>query len=170
MEQKYRIAVKLNEFSFEIEGSDLSWVEKKEKEYLNKFSEDHSLKKNQNQESETKKHPHHKEQAVPANLTINEFYNKYLKNGAIKSRPDIAVFFIYYLQKITKKQDIKTQDVTQCFADVGYPSYNKLNMTDILNQAKRKALVNYVNNFWALTITGEDFVLNTITGDENDQK
>lgn len=170
MEQKYRIAFKLNEFSFEIESSDSNWVEKKEKEYLDKLSEDRLLKKDQREESGTKKHPQHKEQVVHANLTINEFYNKYLKNGLIKSRPEIAVFFVYYLQKIAKKQDVITQDIKQCFADVGYPNYNKLNMTDILNQAKRKALVNYVNSIWALTITGEDFVLNTNIDNDNNQK
>jgi hypothetical protein len=37
-------------------------------------------------------------------------------------------------------------------------------MADILNQSKRKALLNSVNSQWSLTITGEDFVLNTMTG------
>ena len=168
MENNYRIAIQIGENSFEVESTDVQWVEKKEKEYLNKLNQG-TLKPAILGKPDKGTAGFH-EKVVPQNLTINEFYNKYLKSGKVKSRPDIAVFFVYYLQKITKKEEIKTQDVTQCFADVGYAGYNKLNMTDILNQGKRKALLNYVNNFWSLTITGEDFVLNTIAGDQNDKK
>ncbi len=72
----------------------------------------------------------------------------------------------YHLFKnILKKDSIRTSDIVQCFADVSYPSYNKLNITDILSKAKKKALLNNVNNLWSLTITGEDFILNTMTGE-----
>lgn len=103
---------------------------------------------------------------VPQNLNVNEFYKTYIKPKKITARPDIAVFFVYYLEKILKKETVPTADVTQCFADVSYPGYNNLNMTDILNQAKRKALLNNVNKLWSLTITGEDFVLNTLSGEK----
>lgn len=164
MEQNYRIVFKNGDLSFELESCDSSWIQQKEKEYLDRIFSIHTP-----QNINENKIMGHTKKTVVENHTINEFYTKYLKSK-VTSRPDIAVFFIYYLQKISKKEEIKTQDVTQCFADIGYAGYNKLNMTDILNNAKKKALLNYVNSFWSLTITGEDFVLNTIAGEANEKK
>jgi len=156
MEHTYRISVRIGDSSFELESTDLTWLESKEKEYLVKLKEEPSRPISQAPEVEPL--------ILPQNLTINEFYKRYIKSSNITSRSDIAVFFVYYLQKILKRDSIKTGDVMQCFADVSYPNYSKLNITDILNQAKRKALLNYVNSLWSLTITGEDFIINTITG------
>ncbi len=100
--------------------------------------------------------------SVPPKMTLNEFYRHYVHK--IKSRPTIAVYLLYYLQKIRKKDIIKTADVLNCFRDIAYPNWSKLNMTDILTSAKRRALVNYVNKLWSLTSTGEDYVLNAISG------
>lgn len=156
MEHKYRIAVKGRDTSFELESTDREWLEKKEKEYLEKFGAS----------QQAAFAPMTKDEAIalPQNLTINEYYKKYIKANNITARPDIAVFFVYYMQKILKRDALKTGDISQCFADVSYPNYNKLNFTDILNQARKKALLNSVNNLWTLTITGEDFVLNLMTG------
>jgi len=160
MSENYRISYTVGNASFEIESSDKSWLESKEKEYLTFLSEvpkQHAVQVvNSDQQSIS---------VIPQNLTINEYYKRYIKPNKITARPDIAVFFVYYLEKILKRDTIKTSDVLQCFADVSYPSYNKLNMTDILNQSKKKALLNNVNNLWALTITGEDFILNIMTGE-----
>jgi len=156
MEHTYRISVRIGNSSFEVESTDLNWLESKEKEYLEKLKERRTTPTLESIQTEAF--------ILPQNLTINEFYKKYIRSNNITSRPDIAVFFVYYLQKILKKDSIKSGDVGQCFADVSYPNYSKLNMTDILNQAKRKALLNYVNNLWSLTITGEDFIINTMTG------
>lgn len=158
MEQKYRIQINYGDFKIEIESHDKDWVEQKEKRYLEKIIEN---------PKQIKSPPETKSTPLPQNLSINEFYQKFIKVNKISSRPNIAVFLIYYLQNILKKQEIKTQDVVQAFADIAYPNYNKLNMTDILNQAKRKALLNYVNNNWSLTITGEDYVINLITGNND---
>jgi hypothetical protein len=159
MDQSYRIAFTIGNVKFELESTDLAWLEAKEKEYLAKLSESRA-----SPQSPVQRLP--EPTPVPQNLTINEFYKTYIRQKKITARPDIAVFFVYYLEKILKKETVATADVTQCFADVSYPAYNKLNMTDILNQAKRKALLNNVNKLWSLTITGEDFVLNTLSGEK----
>jgi hypothetical protein len=156
MEHTYRISVRIGDSSFEVESTDLTWLESKEKEYLSKLKERPSRPTSQPPQTEPL--------IIPQNLTINEFYKRYIKSNNITSRSDIAVFFVYYLQKILKRDSIKTADIIQCFADVSYPNYSNLNMADILNKAKKKALLNNVNNLWSLTITGEDFILNTITG------
>jgi hypothetical protein len=84
----------------------------------------------------------------------------------VTSRPDMAVFFVYYLSKIEKRDSIKSSDVLECFANIAYPNYNKINIADILGKAKRKALLNNVKQQWSLTLTGEDFVLGFITNPE----
>lgn len=162
MEHNYRIYYQLGDSSFEVESTDKEWVDKKEKEYISKFSPQNI--KSSRSPADTQKLE--KKEILSPNLTINEFYRNHVKSKDIKSRPEMAVFFIYYLTKISKKDTIKTADVQQCFADISYPNYNKLNITDILSKAKRKALLNYVNNSWSLTLTGEDYVLNVITTSE----
>ncbi|MGH7595660.1 MAG: hypothetical protein ACREOI_04875 [bacterium] len=160
MEHKYRVSFRIGDASFDLESTDLTWLETKEKDYVAKLWEKagHLIKSTQHND-------HPKTAFLPQNLTINEFYKKYIKTNKITARPDIAVFFVYYLEKILKKEIIKTADVVQCFADVSYPNYSKFDIGDILNEAKRKALLNYVNNNWLLTITGEVYVLNNITGE-----
>jgi hypothetical protein len=159
MAENYRVSYTVGHLSFDIESTDKAWLEIKEKEYLAKLAE-----APQQAHGSATITPGTGQVVIPQNLTINEFYKQYIKSKKITSRPDITVFFIYYLEKILKKDSIKTGDVIQCFADVSYPAYNNINMADILNQSKRKALLNSVNSQWSLTITGEDFVLNTMTG------
>jgi len=157
MDHTYRISLCLGDSSFEIESTDKAWLEAKEKQYL--------FKMNLPSVSPSRPpgvHRTEKEEVFSPNLSINEFYKKYVKANNVKSRPDMAVFFTYYLGKILKKDVIKTADVADCFAKIAYPGYNKLNMTDNLSKAKRKAFLNYVNNSWSLTTTGEDFVANII--------
>ncbi|MBM3252865.1 MAG: hypothetical protein FJZ16_01255 [Candidatus Omnitrophica bacterium] len=159
MEQKYKIALNFGDVGFEVESTDKEWVETKEKEYFEKFyTGKASIKK------ETKSIPSVEPKGVQGDVNINEFYNKYIKANKVDSRPDIAVFFVYYLQKIQKTSEIKSSDVSNCFKDISYPSWNSLNYTDILNQGKRKGFLNYVNKNWSLTLTGEDFVMNTFSG------
>ena len=159
MADNYKISFTKGNTSFVIESSDKEWIELKETEYLTKIAHtptQHTRVSEEVNQQQTI--------AVPQNLTINEFYKNYIKPNKITSGPDIAVFFIYYLEKILKKDTIRTGDVVQCFADVSYPNYNKINMADILSQSRKKALLNNVNNLWSLTITGEDYVLNIISG------
>lgn len=96
-------------------------------------------------------------------IPINEFYRNYIHSKDIKSRPDIVTFFIYFLSKIEERGDIQSSDVKELFRQVGYPGWNKINITEALRQAKKKAFLNSVGNNWFLTITGEDFVLNTMS-------
>lgn len=158
MANTYRISFRLADASFEIESTDKTWLHSKEKEYLEKLSPSP-----QHTRKVAAIPPENRTSPAVSGATINEFFKKYIKSYNL-SRADISVFFIYYLQRIRKTDSIKTADVKQCFADVGFPKYNNLNIADILNQAKRKALLNYVNDFWSLTITGEDFVLNLMSG------
>ena len=158
MNHNYRIAFRIGDSSFDIESTDLDWLKKKEKEYLEKVSKK-ATHKAKLEEEETP-------QVLPKNLTINEFYKRYIKAHNITSRADIAVLFVYYLQKVLKSDTIRTSDIAKSFGDISYPNYNKLNFTDILNQAKRKAFLNNINNLWSLTITGEDFVINAMVGED----
>lgn len=158
MEKNYRISFKIGNSSFEIESTDLKWLKSKEKDYLKILSAKAVEEVPEEQTEEVKA----RSPAIPPKMTINEFYRKYIQK--IKSRPTNAVYFVYYLQKIRKKDKIKTVDVTNCFGEISYPNWNKLNMTDILKSARHRALVNYVNGLWSLTATGEDYVFNAITG------
>jgi len=156
MDHTYRLSFRTGDVRFEVESTDLAWLEKKEKEYLERIT---------STPPPAPRSLGDVSQMLPQNLTINEFFKKYVKPNNISSRSDIVVFFVYFLQKVLKRDALKTADVAQCFADVSYPNYSKLNVTDILHQAKRKGLLNNVNNLWSLTITGEDFVLNVVTGE-----
>lgn len=159
MEQKYKIALKFGDVGFEVEGTDKEWVETKEKEYLEKIYTSKAMTK-----KEPKSTPLSEPKEIQGDVNLNEFYNKYIKANKVSSRPDIAVFFVYFLQKIQKSSEIKSGGISNCFKDISYPSWNTLNFTDILNQGKRKGFLNYVNKNWSLTLTGEDFVMNTLSG------
>ena len=167
MEHTYRISFKIGDSSFEIESTDLQWLKKKEKEYFQKLHTEFPKHKEKLQREGAEKPGATISRDLPTpDVTINEFFRRYIGQRQIKSRTTIAVFFIYYLQKVLKKGGINTGDVSDCFRHVSYPNWNKLNVTDILRRARSRALVNYFNNLWSLTTTGEDFVLNTITGKE----
>ena len=158
MEHNYRISVKIGDASFEIESTDIKWLKSKEKDYLKILLAKAVEEVPEEQPEEVKA----RSPAVPPKMNLNEFYQKYVKK--IKSRTTIAVYFVYYLQKIRKMDKIKTADVITCFREIGYPNWNRINMTDTLTSAKRRALINYVNKLWSLTTTGEDYVFNAITG------
>ncbi len=159
MEGKYRISFQIGDIKFEIESNDKKWIEKKENDYLNNVFQNKKIESMNIQKETSKPEP-----TISKGLTINEFYTKYIKNK-VKSRPNIAVFFVYYLEKIEKRENIRTQDVTKCFADSKYPGYDKINMADVLAGAKSRALLNNVNNLWSLTTTGDDFVFNNLTSE-----
>ena len=159
MDQKYKIVLKFEGVGFEVESTDKEWVENKEKEYLEKFYSNKIPAKGEIKSSHLVV-----SKETQGDVNINEFYRKYIKANKISSRPDIAVFFAYYLQKIRKSSEIKSGDISDCFKDISYPNWNTLNYTDILNQGKRRGFLNYVNKNWSLTLTGEDFVMNTFSG------
>jgi hypothetical protein len=159
MEQRYRIAFRSGDSSFEIETTDPKWLEKKEKEYLERLAAGKGRKRPQEAIEAGREVP-------TPDVSINEFFRKYIGQKHAKSRTNIAVFFVYYLEKVMKKGEITTGDVGDCFKQVSYPNWNKINFTDILRRARRRAFLNCVNRLWSLTTTGEDFVLNAITGKE----
>jgi hypothetical protein len=163
MDQTYRISYHLEKTGFDIESTDKEWLEEKEKEYLARVNSIALQPISTSIGSKVEKPAE-----LPQNLTINEFYRKNVIANKVRSRTDTAVFFIYYLKKVRKMETIKIEDVKQCFADISYPNYNKLNYSDILNKAKNRALLNYVNGLWTLTITGEDYIVNTIINPKNE--
>jgi len=152
------IKVRIGDNELEVSGPS-DYVEKKIKEALEDQKSSLWTSRGVGDESEFVRTS---TRGVAPKMTLNEFYRKYVHK--IKSRPTIAVFLLYYLQKIQKKDRIKTGDVTNSFKEIAYPNWNALNMTDILTSAKRRAFVNYVNKLWSLTTTGEDYILNAMSG------
>jgi hypothetical protein len=165
MEKYFKISYKIGNAGFELESSEKDWIEIKEKEYLEKLS--HQKISITASEGYVKSSKPMDSSKISESITVNEFYREYMKKLDLTSRQLIALFFVYYLEKIQKKTDIKSSDVITCFREIAYPNYSNLNMTDILHQAKRKAFLNNVNNYWSLTITGEDYVLNMLSGENN---
>jgi len=154
--------IEIGKDSIEISSHDKKWVEEKIDEFkhvIDHFKKYHEISLTQPIKDEPTTSP---KKSITSNMPINEFYRKYI-HSKIKSRPDIATFFIYYLTKVENKNNVSMGEVKDVFKEVQYPNWNKLNITDILNNAKKKALLNSVNGQWSLTISGEDFILNSIS-------
>lgn len=154
--------IEISKDSIGISSHDKQWVEDKVVEFKNliehlKKYHEKSLSHPVSEDTRTSQ-----KKSISSNMPINEFYRKYI-HSKIKSRPDIATFFIYYLTKVENKNNVNVSEIKDIFKDVQYPGWNKLNITDILNNAKKKALLNSVGGQWSLTITGEDFILNSIS-------
>ncbi|TGL35942.1 hypothetical protein [Leptospira perdikensis] len=156
MSETYRITIQIGENKLELESHDPKWIESKQKE-LATYLESIPVNSKPNK-PKTESHTDLGKSGIT--MTINEYYRKYC-NG-MKVTTDLAVFFIYYLNWIEKKKDISTNDIKVLFTKVGIPKANTLNYSDILSKAKKRALLNFIDNAWSLTITGEDFVLNKI--------
>ena len=166
--EHYKLLVSQQGVTIEISSHDKDWVEKKEKEYKKEIEAiliTTPVKKITKQSHETSSK---EELTISPSITINEFYRKYIHGGKVKSQPDIATFFIYYLEKIQGNKEFNSNDVKTLFKIVGYPNANNINISDALAKAKKKAFLNNFDNQWSLTITGEDFVLNTMS-EINDQ-
>jgi hypothetical protein len=166
MEKYFKIAYKAGEFSFELESSEMDWIEKKEKEYLKKLPDQTEMPLNVKKSKDELVQKPKALSDISESMTINEFYNQHVKKLNIKSRTQIALFFVYYMETIQKRNDIKSGEIVNCFKAIHYPNWNKLNAPDLLLQNKKKAFLNNVNGYWSLTITGQDYVLNTLA-DEN---
>lgn len=158
MEKNYRISFRIGESSFEIESTDLKWLKSKEKECFQKLLSEAPNRRDKSEPEVVKG----RVGVLPPQVTLVELYRKY--KYKIKSRPSIAVLFVYYLEKMRKKDKIRTSDVGKCFKEIAYPNWNKINVTYILTGGRKRGLLNYVNNLWTLTTTGEDYILNIVTG------
>ncbi len=165
MENVYRIVIENESKKLEVESTDKAWVEKKIAELaksINIFEK--GLEKISQKKEIGKKTS---EQKVDlSKMTINEFYRKFLTG--IRTNTDRAVFFIYYLNWVENKKAITTNNVKDAFIKIRLPNANSLNYPDILARAKRRALLNCIDNVWSLTITGEDYVLNKIQNTNKD--
>ena len=159
MEEFYKVSITVGDRTVEIESHDKQWLE-------DKVTELRSYVDEQPPSPTTSTTAKDRSAASPidhASLTVPEFYQRYMKPLKLKSRPDLALFFVYYLQRIAGQEEVKSADVTKCFSEIGYANYNNLNYADILASNRKKGLLNYVNNKWSLTHTGDDYVLNKIS-------
>lgn len=158
--EHYKIVI--GSSSIEISSHDKSWVEEKIKNYkdlIERFQTIHETAISTTKIDSTNVSP---QRQIVSNMPINEFYRKFI-HSKIKSRPDIATFFVYFLTKVEAKKDVNAGEVKEMFKEVKYPNWNKLNIPDILGNAKKKALLNSVNGQWSITISGEDFILNSMS-------
>ena len=162
--EHYKLVISQEGTTIEISSHDKDWVEKKEKEYKKEIESILSTPsvvkkvKHPSERDSTEEQP-----IINSSISINEFYRKYIHGGKVKSQPDIATFFIYYFEKIQGNKEFGPNDIKALFKTVGYPNANKINISDALAKAKKKAFLNNFDNQWTLTITGEDFVLNTMS-------
>ena len=158
METLYKVNVVRGQLAFTVESHDKAWVEARAKEYLQMQAK---------WLNEVPSEPESRPRQPPSKLghrgsmSPNEFYRAYI-HGKITSRPDIATFFVYYLEKIQKKTTVTSGDVRDMFRQAQYSGWNKVNVPDALLKAKKKAFLNSVGNKWSLSISGEDYVLNNL--------
>jgi len=99
METIYKVNIVRGQMAFTVESQDKGWVEARTKEYLQ------MLAKWLNEAApETQSHSRQStSKSLPrGSMSPNEFYRAYI-HSKITSRPDIATFFVYYLEKIQKK-------------------------------------------------------------------
>ncbi|PJZ45738.1 hypothetical protein [Leptospira brenneri] len=160
--EHYKIQITKGQAQLEISSHDKNWVESKFEEFSNRVY-------GETTDNDRKKPGDgilRKNQTPTMKMPINEFYRKFIHEKKISSRPDIATIFVFYLSKYEDKKEIPAIEIKDLFKDVQYPGWNGINISDVLNKAKRKALLNSVNNSWALTITGEDYVMNLLSENE----
>lgn len=165
----YKISFSSGNLKFEVSSVEKSWVDEKIKEYseyIDKIISAEHRNSSESKPSEQKSINRSNDGDVYSKMSINEFYRAYIAAQKIKSRPDIATFFVFYLTKTSDKNEFTSGDVKDLFREIQYPNWNKINITDTLNQAKKRALLNNVNNAWALSLMGEEFVLNKLSNNE----
>jgi hypothetical protein len=163
----YKLSITNGELSVVIESHNKEWVEQKEKTYVEQFkisNERHIARKTQTPDvvpvvSEPKPR-------ISESMPPNEFYRKIIHEKGIESRPDIVTFFVYYLVKVRKAESVNSSAIRDLFKESQYPKWNTINVSDALQKAKKKAFLNNYNDQWSLTITGEDFVLNSIAAED----
>jgi len=161
--ENYKIVISIGEHSVEISSHDKEWVESKLIEYKKLFLDDGVNSKINSKDLKLKVEQN--EKTAIESYSVNEFYKKNI-SGKIKSRPEIATFFVYFLTKSLGKKEFSTGEIKEQFREVGYPGWNSINIADTLSQAKRRALLNNFNNQWSLSITGEDFILNKLLNED----
>ena len=162
--EHYKLVYSVQGRSLEISSHEKDWVESKEKQYkelIEKILSSSPVIKIEKTESENL--PSKEKPIINNSITINEFYRSYIHGGKVKSLPDIATFLVYFLSKIQKSSDFNTSDIKDLFKSAGYPKAERINISDVLARAKKKAFLNNFDNQWTLTITGDDFVLNTMS-------
>jgi len=166
---EYKIHITIGGTTIEIASSDKKWVAAQEKKYASLIENITSGKAVKASTSKNSEEVSNDPVSISSKLSVNEFYRRYVK-GKITSRNDIATFFVFFLTKTGEKKEFAPSEVKELFKSVGYPDWNSINISDVLNQARKKALLNSVNNQWSLSITGEDFVLNAIEPDGEGEK
>jgi hypothetical protein len=151
--------------SLEIESPDKDWIEAKLKEYRALVDAIKSKAPEALTEEPLSAGLKQTNRTLKPGLSANEFYRQYVEKR-VKSRIELGVFFVYYLTQLSDKKEFTSTEVKDIFRKVGYPNWNKINVPDVLYQAKKRALLNNVGNLWSLSMTGEDFVLSKISANE----
>lgn len=168
---EYKIHLSAGGSTFEAASHDKDWVVEQEKKYESLIakilSQDSPIVNDSQGQKELVRNSTGQ---ISSKLSVNEFYRKNVMENKISSRPDIATFFIFYLSRTGQKTEFTANEVKEQFKAVGYPAWNSININDVLNKARQKALLNSVNNQWSLSITGEDFVLNALNQDGSKKK
>ena len=163
MESFYKIRVAFGKISFELESHDKEWLESKEKALMGNLlsNPDALLRLSKLEEEGMAKGATSLVEIGGAALTINEYYQKFIK-GKNWTRPKIALFLLYYIEKVRGESEISSSDVRRAFKDISYPKYDTINYTDMLNQQKRKGFLNKIEGKWKLTVTGIDYVMSEL--------
>jgi len=160
MDSFYRMKISLGRVTVELESHDKQWLEEKEKTLLGTLLSDPSSVAKLIDKSDNTKSGAGIDTS-DSTLTINEFQRKYIAPKNF-SRPTIALFLVYFLEKLKQADSISTNDVRDAFKSIAYPKYNTINYTDVLNQLKSKGYLNKIDGNWRLTITGIDYILSEI--------
>jgi hypothetical protein len=168
MEEKmenYELMLSNANMVIKLSSQDKDWLEEKEKKYkefIEKIISCNPVKEPTPSSSKIKSNIVAPSEIVD-DITINEYYRKFLHDKKITTLTDIAAYFMYYLTKVRKQDIVTPNDVKKLFQEVHYPNWNKINISDVMMRAKKKAFLNSHDNSWSLTITGEDFVLNSMS-------
>jgi hypothetical protein len=169
MDQFYKIRISIGRISLELESHDKEWLEAKQESLLGSLLNNpegfRQLISEPSVSTGSGENPQSHRLLPEESMSINEFYTKFLK-GKSMGRNEVAVYMIYFLERIRKVADIASSTVKDAFAELQYPKYQEFNFADILNQAKRKGYLNRVDDKWKLTLTGSDFVLSQIADEK----
>ncbi len=165
MESFYKLRVSIGRISFELESHDKDWLESKEKSLMgNLLSNPDAMLQLSKLEDKDTGQGETVIKMTDSGITVNEYYQKYIK-GKNWSRQKMALFLIYYLEKIRHQTDISTTDIKSAFREIAYPKYDSFNYTHMLNMGKKRGHLNKVDGKWKLTVTGVDFVLSELQAD-----
>lgn len=98
--------------------------------------------------------------------TFQQFYEKKQPKTGI----EINTVAVYYLEKILEKQEISIEDIYTCYKNVNarIPKALKQSLTD--TSSSKYGYINAVNNYYTVSIVGENFVEYDLPKKKKDNK